>query len=138
MNSQKKTTAKHYEDWANRKWRPLMGYMYMTVCVTDFIVFPILWAIFQARVGGEITAWNPLTLQGAGLFHLAMGAILGVAAWSRGKEKLAGVSNFPMSVEPEYEEPTRREYQREHYPEARPVYMTRSGKLAPIIEEPEL
>lgn len=36
--------------------------------------------------------WDPLTLKGAGLFHLAMGAVLGVAAWSRGQEKMSGAS----------------------------------------------
>jgi hypothetical protein len=51
-----------------------------------------MWAIFKASVGESVTAWEPLTLQGAGLFHVAMGAILGVTAWSRGREKLAGVA----------------------------------------------
>ena len=35
-----------------------------------------------------IEPWDPLTLQGAGLYHIAMGAVLGVAAWTRGKEKI--------------------------------------------------
>jgi hypothetical protein len=34
--------------------------------------------------------WQPLTLQGAGLFHIAMGAVLGIAAYGRTKEKMAG------------------------------------------------
>ena len=42
-----------------------------------------------------IVAWNPLTLQGAGLYHLAMGAILGVAAWSRGQEKITAMRQNP-------------------------------------------
>lgn len=43
----------------------------------------------MATYKGNVTeAWSPLTLQGAGLFHLAMGAILGVTAWSRGQEKM--------------------------------------------------
>jgi hypothetical protein len=83
------------DDWMNRKWRPAMGWMYMTVCITDFILFPVLWSIFKAYMGEGVDPWNPLTLQGAGLFHLAMGAVLGVAAWSRGREKIAGASNFP-------------------------------------------
>ena len=81
------------DDWMNRKWRPAMGWMYMVVCIADFIVFPILWSILQSIQGGQVTSqWNPLTLQGAGLFHLAMGAVLGVAAWSRGREKIAGAT----------------------------------------------
>jgi hypothetical protein len=32
----------------------------------------------------------PLTLQGAGLYHIAMGAVLGVAAYGRSQEKISG------------------------------------------------
>jgi hypothetical protein len=71
-----------------------MGWMYMIVCITDFIIFPILWSMLQAMDKGSVTSqWQPLTLQGAGLFHIAMGAIVGVTAWSRGQEKLGGVIN---------------------------------------------
>lgn len=76
------------EDWMNRKWRPAMGWTYMAVCIFDFILAPICWAWLQAVMGQPITQWRPLTLEGAGLFHMAMGAVLGVAAWSRGQEKL--------------------------------------------------
>lgn len=79
---------KSQDDWMNRKWRPAMGWMYMVVCIVDFILFPILWAIVKAYLNEPLSPWEPLTLQGAGLFHLAMGAVLGVAAWTRGKEKL--------------------------------------------------
>jgi hypothetical protein len=34
-----------------------------------------------------------LTLQGAGLFHIAMGAVLGIAAFGRTQEKLNGANN---------------------------------------------
>jgi hypothetical protein len=85
-------TAHRKEDWMNTKWRPAMGWMYMMVCITDFIIFPILWSMLQAMDKGSVTnQWQPLTLQGAGLFHIAMGAIVGVTAWSRGQEKLGGV-----------------------------------------------
>jgi len=86
------------EDWLNAKWRPMMGWMYMLVCTMDFIVFPILWSLIQAAHGGRVeTQWMPITLQGAGLFHMAMGAIIGVAAFGRTQEKLAGVSTAPLS-----------------------------------------
>ena len=82
------------EDWMNAKWRPMMGWMYMAVCVCDFILFPIFWSILHASLHtGNITQWSPLTLQGAGLFHIAMGAILGIAVYGRTQEKLVGVSN---------------------------------------------
>jgi len=81
------------EDWMNSKWRPMMGWMYMLVCTMDMIVFPILWSLLQTFTHTPITQWNPLTLQGAGLFHIAMGAVLGIAAFGRTQEKLNGANN---------------------------------------------
>jgi hypothetical protein len=87
-------SEKKKEDWMNSKWRPMMGWMYMLTCITDFIVFPILWSLLQAVMKtGAITQWQPLTLQGAGLFHIAMGAVLGLAAYGRTQEKIAGANN---------------------------------------------
>lgn len=92
-----KKTNKKQEDWMNSKWRPAMGWMYMVVCVFDFMVFPILFTIVQfwetQAANDAFRQWTPITLHGAGLFHMAMGAVLGITAWSRGQEKLAGVAN---------------------------------------------
>jgi hypothetical protein len=112
---QKEITAseKKKEDWMNTKWRPMMGWMYMIVCVTDFVLFPVLWSMVQAIHGGNVTSqWNPITLQGAGLFHLAMGAVLGIAAFGRTQEKMAGANNggltppMPMPMTPSSVMPT--------------------------------
>jgi Holin of 3TMs, for gene-transfer release len=87
-------SEKKKEDWMNSKWRPMMGWMYMFVCTCDFVIFPVLWSVVQTLGHGQITnQWQPITLQGAGLFHMAMGAIIGVAAFGRTQEKLAGVNN---------------------------------------------
>jgi hypothetical protein len=86
------------EHWMNSKWRPAMGWMYMLVCTCDFIIFPVLWSMLQGIFHGQVTSqWQPLTLQGAGLFHLSMGAIMGIAAWGRTQEKVSGtsVTNIP-------------------------------------------
>jgi hypothetical protein len=98
------TTAQEYatlsesdkkkEDWMNSKWRPAMGWLYLVVCSADFVIFPILWSVLQGMFHGTVNSqWQPLTLQGAGLFHIAMGAIIGVAAWGRTQEKLNGANN---------------------------------------------
>jgi len=80
---------KDSQDWVNKKWRPMMGWSYMITCVTDFVIFPVLWSLLQAMSKGEVTSqWQPLTLQGAGLYHVAMGAVLGIAAFGRTKEKI--------------------------------------------------
>ena len=76
-----------------------MAWMYMFVCILDFAIFPVLWSILQAYYDGQVTSqWDPLTLKGAGLFHMAMGAVLGVAAWSRGQEKMANATNISASI----------------------------------------
>jgi hypothetical protein len=98
------------EDWMNSKWRPMMGWMYMLVCTMDMVVFPVLWSLLQTTTGTQITQWNPLTLQGAGLFHIAMGAVLGIAAFGRTQEKLGGANNggaqLPSSGAPTFGAPS--------------------------------
>jgi hypothetical protein len=92
------TSEQKKEDWMNSKWRPMMGWMYMVVCMMDMVIFPILWSLLQTFTHTQITQWNPLTLQGAGLFHIAMGAVLGIAAFGRTQEKLNGANNGGAQV----------------------------------------
>jgi len=90
--------VKKDEDWMQKKWRPMMGWMYMVVCFCDMVIFPVAWSILQAVLKQPVTQWNPLTLQGAGLFHLAMGAVLGIAAWGRTQEKLSNATTASTTV----------------------------------------
>lgn len=83
--------TKGTEAWFVNRWRPAAAWSYIAVCMFDFILFPIAWALLQAILHQTVTQWNPITLQGAGLYHAAMGAVCGVAAWSRGKEKIANI-----------------------------------------------
>ena len=85
-------SEKKKEDWMKSKWRPMMGWMYMVVCFMDMVIFPVAWSLLQTVQHVPITQWNPLTLQGAGLFHIAMGAVLGIAAYGRTQEKLGGAN----------------------------------------------
>jgi hypothetical protein len=95
----KSESAKKNEDWMNSKWRPAMGWMYMLVCITDFVVFPVLWSLIQVVGDGKVESqWQPITLQGAGLFHIAMGAILGIAAYGRTQEKLGDKAGATMPL----------------------------------------
>lgn len=85
------------EDWMQSKWRPMMAVMYMIVCIFDFILFPIGFTLVQfwetQASNDAFRQWVPITMHGAGLFHMAMGAVLGITAWSRGQEKIAGVAS---------------------------------------------
>jgi hypothetical protein len=86
-------TDDKFGNFINSKWRPMMAFIYMITCATDFVLFPVLWSVLQAVQGGQVTSqWSPLTLQGAGLYHIAMGAVLGLAAYGRSQEKIAGKS----------------------------------------------
>lgn len=77
-----------------------MAITYMAIIVFDFIVFPILWSAIQVYGAGVVSLqWQPLTLLSGGVFHAAMGAVLGVAAWTRGQEKI-------RRLKTEYEEET--------------------------------
>ena len=83
---------KKTEDWMTTKWRPLMAVTYMATIWFDFIVGPVLYNVLQYwNPGQAITSYTPITLQGGGLYHISMGAILGIAAWTRGKEKVAAI-----------------------------------------------
>ena len=94
--------------WLRSLWRPIAALTYLSICVFDFIIAPyyvqaqphdlaeIFKYILQMPVEQQSEAlavmyakgqWQSLTLQGGGLFHIAFGAILGAAAWTRGMEK---------------------------------------------------
>ena len=98
MTQHMSESEKKKEDWMNSKWRPAMGWLYMGVCFFDFVAFPVMWSVLQAALKQPVTQWQPLTLQGAGLFHLAMGAVLGLAAWGRTQEKLGGANNGGLAT----------------------------------------
>lgn len=107
---------KHLEHGFKKFWRPIAAYIYLAICIFDFVGAPI-WVeytnkdinteafaeirLFEDKdvqmkaleqVSLDSRSWEPLTLMGGGLFHLAFGAILGVAAFTRGQEKVAAIN----------------------------------------------
>jgi hypothetical protein len=77
------------ENWFKSYWRPAMGWLYGFICLMDFVIFPaivMLLPVYGHKYGVSIAyeQWQPLTLQFGGLFHVAMGAVLGITAWTRG------------------------------------------------------
>ena len=110
MTQKMSESEKKKEDWMNSKWRPMMGWSYMLTCIADFVVFPVLWSVLQSVSKGQVNVqWQPITLQGAGLYHIAMGAVLGIAAYGRTQEKLGGANNggaqLPSNVGSTYQIP---------------------------------
>lgn len=75
-----------------------MAWQYLFVCLFDFVLAPALQTIFHTGM-----QWEPLTLQGSGLYHMSMGAVIGAASWTRGVEK---ITEIKAQVPPtEYEVP---------------------------------
>lgn len=80
--------------WIKHYWRPAMAYQYLIVCVFDFIIFPLATMVMSSYFNIEYTAWDPITLKESGFYHLAMGAIIGAAAWTRGQERITRASVY--------------------------------------------
>ena len=62
-----------------------MAWQYFLVCLFDFIIAPTFCIVNNQP-------WTPLTIQGMGVYHASMGAIVGVSVWSRTKEKIHNIT----------------------------------------------
>lgn len=81
------------DGWLQKYWRPAMAVQYFIICMFDFMAAPIFLAVYSAFRDIDYIVWHPLTLEGGGLYHISMGAILGVTAWTRGQEKIVSIKN---------------------------------------------
>ena len=81
------------ESWLKQYWRPAIAWQYFAVCVCDFIIFPAMWTYFTKQ------PYDPITLKEGGFYHLAMAAIIGVAAWTRGQEKIQRIVSGEEIIE---------------------------------------
>jgi hypothetical protein len=79
------------DSWIKNYWRPAMAYQYLVVCLFDFVINPVLTMILAYSTHSQYIPWEPMTLKESGFYHLSMGAIIGVAAWTRGQEKIRNV-----------------------------------------------
>lgn len=80
----------------HNKWRPAIAWSYVIICLFDFIIGPVFYAIIQAMFINNVTEiahWEPNTLKAGAVYHVSMLAIIGVSAYGRTKEKLAGTRN---------------------------------------------
>ena len=98
----------HKEDFMTKYWRPMMAITYMVTCLFDFVLGPILYNILQYyNPGQNLDMWQPLTLQGGGLYHISMGVVLGISAHGRTQEKInaPALPDFTNSTPPPAPEP---------------------------------
>ena len=87
-------------------WKVVLALVYAIICIFDFIIVPVwisttreeldMTILSNSEVDHNIqmqlinSVWapyEPLTLKGAGMFHLAFGALLTGSALSRKKEE---------------------------------------------------
>jgi len=90
-----KTPLSDFWDWMTERegWKAFSGGVYLTICVFDFIIVPVWYGVtrtpipleqlkglepsVQMRIIESYTVQHePFTLKGAGMFHLAFGALL--------------------------------------------------------------
>ncbi|MFC3079528.1 hypothetical protein ACFODL_15620 [Phenylobacterium terrae] len=94
------------------RWRHIAAYTYLFICVFDFVGMPVFYEVVHERPTNAALVdlvsrmppdaqvpvlqllrderrWEPLTLGENGLFHVAFGTILGAAAFTRGRERIA-------------------------------------------------
>jgi hypothetical protein len=91
---------KSVDGYLKELWRPLMAWNYAIIVLFDFMLGPILLGIYSVATHQPYIQWQPLTIQGGGMFHIAMGAVIGVSAWSRGQEKISGTDTGGMPEMP--------------------------------------
>jgi hypothetical protein len=80
-----------YERWVRGSWRPAIGWLYFICVLFDFVLAPVGYSVLQVLTSVPIEQWEPLTLKGAGLFHISMLTIVGATAYGRTQEKIAGM-----------------------------------------------
>lgn len=84
------------DKWLN--WKPLAAFVYLFICIMDFVVMPVMVHQTNKDISEQLVhiqdqkemqqkadilrmaKWEPLTMQNAGLFHIAFGTILTGAA----------------------------------------------------------
>lgn len=120
--------------WYQSVWLPFAAGTYIVICIFDFMIMPVYVAahnsriearVFESLEGKDISTfatsiaqtaqatkqWNPLTLMGAGMFHLAFGALLTGGAVTRGMAKRSEVEGYYKYGSAGYEQ--EEDYERE-------------------------
>lgn len=92
-------------NWMMTHWKPATAFVYTLICLFDFVVFPSYVGINKVDLVSLIPqikdmdpaiqsqiilaaskGFEPFTLRGSGLFHLAFGALLTGVALKNGNE----------------------------------------------------
>ena len=110
-----------------KNWRPIAAGVYLVICIFDFIIMPMKLTRYEQhrdftqiyeqimklespqaqvalinKIDLTVQEWQPLTLGGGGMFHLAFGAILTGAAVTRGMTQTAHARRRKLPKEDEF------------------------------------
>jgi len=117
-----------HENWFIHYWRPAAAWVYLIICIFDFMIMPVWHLRSQGSLNNiyEIsmrlrpedqlqaivqlakrTSWEPITVSDGSMFHLSFGAILGVAAWTRGRVEAMNKNGSNNMDDPNSVAPTR-------------------------------
>ena len=80
------------EPWFTSRWRPAAAWVYLFICIFDFVLAPVGTSAlnaYQHIPNTHENSWQTLTTQGGSIFHLSFGAIIGISAYGRTREKIA-------------------------------------------------
>lgn len=159
--------TKDMNKWYQSVWLPFAAATYIVICIFDFIIMPVYVTAHNSRIENAVFAtlqgkdaatfadglvkanqaqrqWNPLTLLGAGMFHLAFGALLTGGAVTRGFAKKSEVEGYYRQMGGYYDDgsqqgygyPPQRMPDRGYY---RPVYQQQSNATStPMPKTPDL
>jgi hypothetical protein len=121
------------DDFMTSRWRPAMGWSYLAICLFDFLAAPLLVNILQVTSHGlgAQAIWQPVTLQGGGLFHMAMGSVLGITSWMRGAEKIQRLNLFQNQTDPLNTPPEPAYPAYANMPPQQPVWTPSAGAATP-------
>lgn len=108
----------------SNQWRNVAAYVYLFICIFDFVVMPTLTFFFHTPPTSLITLitqlspanqadlikdfygpWSPLTENSGGLFHIVFLTLLGVISWQSGKLETEIAKTQMTASLPKPEEP---------------------------------
>jgi hypothetical protein len=107
--------------WYQQLWLPIAAFTYLGICIFDFVLMPVYTAAHNSKVENAMLKvieakdavtftdtivksnqasrqWNPLTLLGGGMFHLAFGSLLTGGAVTRGFAKKEEVKGYYQAI----------------------------------------
>jgi hypothetical protein len=111
------SSVKDNNKWYQSVWLPFAAATYIIICIFDFMIMPVYVAAHNSKIEAKVFAglegkdvatfattisqtsqatrqWNPLTLLGAGMFHMAFGALLTGGAVTRGMAKKSELEGY--------------------------------------------